>query len=221
MKRLLVGCLVVVIVGVAALAVGAFLLYRAASPMIEEARTYVAGLAELGELEKQITNAAAYSPPPTSELTEDQVTRFVQVQDNVRAALGQRMTEIEEKYKHLDSSAEGGQPPSFAEAFRALGDIATVFVQARRHHVAALNLHGFSQAEYAWVRSRVLQAAGVEVANMIDLSALQQTLRENTGINPIETPRLPHVEIPARNRELVKPHLDRVQQWLPLAFFGL
>jgi hypothetical protein len=221
MKKFLVGCLVIVVLGAILFAVGAYFLYRAASPVFEDARNYLSRMAELGDLEKDITNKTPYTAPATGELTEVQMQRFARVQDSVRAALGQRMTEIEAKYADLKAKAEGGQQPSVGEMFSALGDIANVFVQARRYQINALNQEGFSQSEYSWVRDRVFQAAGMEVTNMIDLKKLEDAVRNGTGIDNIGAPRVPTPHVPEANRAIVKPYLGRMDDWIPLAFFGL
>ena len=221
MKKLLVGCLVIVVLGAIVVAVGGYFLYRAASPVLENARNYLQNMGELGELENRITNKSAYAPPQTGELTEEQVQRFVRVQDSVRSALGQRFNDIEAKYRHLKSSAEGGQEPSVGDVLNALSDIGNVFVQARRFQVDALNQHGFSQAEYSWVRDRIYQAAGMEITSMVDLKELEEAVREGTGIDNIGAPRVPAPDVPEKNRAIVKPYLEKIDEWLPLAFFGL
>ena len=221
MKKLLVGCLVIVVLAAVALGVGAYFVYRAATPYIEDARNYVRGLSELSELEKNIKNTERHAPPESGELTEAQMQRFVRVQDDVRAALGQRMKDFEEKYKHLKSDTQNGQQPSLSEVMTGLRDLAGVFVDARRYQVAALNKEGFSQSEYSWVRTRVFEAAGIEVANMIDLGKLERAVREGTGMEDFSAPRVPTRDVPEKNRELVKPYLKQLDQWIPLAFFGL
>ena len=219
MKKLLGGCLIVVVLCAIALGVGAFFLYRAASPVIDNARNYLQGLSELSELEREIKNQAPYSPPDSGELTEAQVQRFVRVQDAVRAALGQRMTEIEAKYKHLNS--DGGQQPSISEVIGGLSELGNVFMQARRFQVNALNAEGFSQTEYSWVRDRVFRAAGVEVTSMVDLRKLEEAVKQGTGVESIGVDQLPSSDVPEKNRALVKPHMSKMDDWLPLAFFGL
>ena len=221
MRKLLIGCLVIAVLGAIVFAVGGYFLYRAASPVFENARNYFEGMSELGELEKKIANTAPHAPPETGELTETQVQRFVRVQDSVRGALGQRFNEIEQKYQHLKANADAQQQPSMGEMLSALSDIANVFVQARRFQVNALNQEGFSQAEYSWVRDRVYQAAGMEITSMVDLKKLEEAVRQGTGIDNIGAPRVPSPNVPEKNRALVKPHLDKMDQWLPLAFFGL
>ena len=220
MKKFVIGCLVVLVLAAVVVAAGSYFLYRAASPYIEDARNYVRGLSELGELEKEIKNTSPHTPPASGELTEAQVQRFGRVQEHVRNALGQRMREFEEKYKDLSSNSTTKREPSFTELMNGLRDLANVFLDARRYQVEALNKEGFSQPEYSWVRLRVFEAAGIEVANMMDLSKMQQAIRDGTGVENI-TPDLPTPDIPARNRELVKPYMDKFDEWLPLAFFGL
>lgn len=221
MKKLLVGCLVIVVLGAIAVAAGSYFLYRAATPYIEDARNYVRGLSELSELDKGIANNTPHTAPASGELTDVQVQRYARVQQDVRAALGQRMKEFEEKYKHLKSDGGTKVEPSFSELIAGLRDLADVFVQARRYQVDALNKEGFSQQEYSWVRRQVFEAAGMEVAHMVDLSQLERAVREGTGIQDFKTPNIPKPDVPAKNRELVKPYLKQMDEWLPLAIFGL
>jgi hypothetical protein len=221
MKKLLGGCLVVLVLGAVLLGVGAYFLYRAASPLVEDARSYLAGMSKLEEIDRGLTNTSPYAAPASGELTEAQVQRFVRVQDHVRSALGQRMTEIEAKYKDLRSSTDRSAPVQFVELMNGLREITGVYVEARRYQVEALNKEGFSQEEYSWVRDRMFQAAGLEIGSRIDLEKLQEAIRNGTGFEGITADKLPMRDVPARNRELVKPHVDRMDEWLPLVFFGL
>jgi hypothetical protein len=223
MKKLLVGCLGILALACVLFAVGGYILYRAASPVIDSARGYLSNLSRINELDKDIANQTPFTPPATGELTEPQVQRFARVQDSVKNALGQRMTEIEEKYKRFKGTAENRQQPSFSDMVGALNDLANVLLQARHFQVNALNEEKFSRAEYSWVRDRVFQAAGKEVVNQVDLKKIEEQIRNNTGVS-VDTSRAPTVPlapVPERNRELVKPYLDRMDSWLPLAFFGM
>jgi hypothetical protein len=67
----------------------------------------------------------------------------------------------------------------------------------------------------------VFQAAGMEVTPKIDLTQLEDAVREGTGLEDFKAPRVPTLEVPEKNRTLVKPHLGKADQWLPLVFFGL
>lgn len=219
MKKLLVGCLVILVLGGVILAVGSYFLYRAASPLIEDARQYVQGMSELDDLERRITNRASYTLPASGELTESQVQRFVRVQEHVRAELGQRFSQIEERYRRLNTGDRQDVP--FTELLGSLREIAGVYVEARRYQVDALNREAFSQEEYSWVRDRMFQAAGMEIGSRIDLGKLEEAVREQTGLEGARADRLPMRDVPAANRALVKPYVDRMDEWLPLVFFGL
>ena len=221
MKKLLIGCLVILVLGGVLFAVGGYFLYRAASPIVQNARDYLDRFGQLGELEKQIANQTPYTAPQTGELTKEQVDRFARVQQLVRGALGQRFNEIDAKYNTMKAEADGTEQPSMREAFAALGELANVLVDARRAQVAALNQERFSSGEYAWVRARVYQAAGVEATSAIDFQKIAEAARKGTGIDSIEVPEAPVVNVPAKNRALVKPHLEQIDEWLPLLFFGL
>jgi hypothetical protein len=220
-KKLLIGCLVILVLGGVLFTVGAYYLYRAASPVIENARDVLGGFSQLGELEKDVQNRTPFAAPENGELVEEQVDRFVRVQEHVRTAMGQRFDEIEAKYEYLKANADSSKQPSFADLMGSLRDMAGIIVDARRFQVAALNQENFSSGEYAWVKSRVYQAAGVELSGAIDFQKMAEAARQGTGIDSIRVPDMPKTSVPAKNRELVKPHVKRMDEWLPLAFFGL
>lgn len=221
MQKLLVGCLVVVILAAIALGVGGYLAYRAASPTLQRARDYVGSLGRLGELsdlDAQIARRGPFEPPASGELTDAQVTRFVEVQHHMRQSLGARMQEIEAKYQGL--SRDGERRPTPGEIFSGLADVAGLFVDARRAQVEALNAQGLSQAEYDWIKGRVYAAAGMQVVSGIDLRQIEKMARDGAAQVGMEPPSVPAPDVPARNRELVTPHLSEMKDWLPLAFFG-
>lgn len=217
MKKILVGCLVVALAGGTAVAIVSYLAYRAASPLVRRASDYVSSLKALPELEDKVADKATFVAPESGELTPEQVERFARVQEKVRQGLGNRMDEIETKYQSLKS---GSAPPSPAEALAAMADFFGLFVDARRYQVDALNAEKFSQSEYDWVRARVYAAAGTELTSAFDLRKVEELAR--SGQSQIGmTPNFDLPEAPARNRKLVEPHLDQIDKWLPLAFFGL
>jgi hypothetical protein len=222
MKKLLIGCLIIIVLGIVGFVAAGYFLYRAASPMVENARNYLENVGKLGELEKDVRNTASFAPPSNDELSQTQVDRFVRVQQSVRTALGQRVDEIEAKYKHLKAEAEPKREPTFTEVMSALGDMVNLVVDAKRAQVNALNQESFSSSEYSWVRSRVYQAAGIELSSVIDFQKIAEAARQGTGVENIQVPDLtPSTAVPAKNRELVKPHMEQMDKWLPLAFFGL
>lgn len=221
MKKLLVGCLVILVLGTILLGVGGYFAYRAARPIVQNARDYFDRFSQLGELEKQIANQTPFTAPENGELTKEQVDRFARVQQHVRGALGQRFNEIDAKYNTMKAEADGTEQSSVREALSALGELGGLLIDARRAQVNALNQERFSSAEYSWVRARVYQAAGVEATSGFDFQKMAEAARKGTGIDSIEVPKTPVVNVPAKNRALVKPHLEQMDEWLPLLFFGL
>lgn len=220
MQKLLVGCLVIVVLCAVALGVAGYLGYRAAQPALEQAREYMSSLGrlgELGDLDKRIANRGTFDAPADGELSEAQVERFARVQAHVRQGLGTRMKDIETKYHGLASDSTRPAP---SEVFAGLAEIAGLFVDARRYQVEALNSEGLSQSEYDWVKTRIYAAAGMHVASGIDLRQIEQMARDGAAQVGVEPPPIPAPDVPARNRELVKPYLPQMKEWLPLAFFG-
>lgn len=223
MKKLFVGCLVVALLAGVALAVGGYFAWRLAQPYVEQAGGYVEGLRRLGdlaELDRKLERTEAYTPVATGELDQAQVERFVRVQERVRGALGTRFTELQQKYQQLEREfGAGRRTPSFAEGAQALAELSGLFVEARRAQVDALNAEGFSQGEYEWVRARVYQAGGLEVTGF-SLQDLQRLARQGADAG-VTLPEVTLPEVPARNRELVRPHVPRLKEWAAMAFFGL
>lgn len=216
MKKILVGCLVIVVIGAIGLATAGYFAYRAASPWFQKASDYVSALKALPDLEQKIDDKSSFSAPQSGELTPRQVERFARVQERVRQGLGARVEEIEKKHASLKSA----EPPSPTEALSAMADLFGLFIDARRYQVDALNAEQFSQSEYDWVRVRVYAAAGMHLTSAFDLRKIEEMAR--SGQSQIGmSPNFQIPEPPARNRELVKPYMDNMDQWLPLAFFGL
>jgi hypothetical protein len=219
MKKLLIGCLVVLVLGAIGFVVAGYFLYRAAAPMVQQARDYVGGLGKLSELDAAVANKSTFPAPQNGELTPQQVERFARVQDRVRKSLGTRMEEIEKKHESL--RGDSSKQPSPSEVFSVLSDLFGLFVEARRYQVDALNAEQFSQSEYDWVRMRVYAAAGMHLTSAFDLRKIEEWAKSGQEQTGITVPDVNLPEVPERNRELVKPHLDKMDEWLPLAFFGL
>src|SRR5687768_12426768 len=83
-KKILVGCLIVLVVAAIGLGVAGFYAYRWARPMIESTASYLDRARELSRLADRITNKSPYVAPEKGELTAVQVERFVAVQTRVQ-----------------------------------------------------------------------------------------------------------------------------------------
>jgi len=218
MKKVAIGCLVVAAVLVVVLGVGAYLIYRAASPYIAG----VAQLAEIPELEKAVANTSAFSAPEGDLLTEQMVSRFAAVQEAMQAHLGPRLADLKAKAEAFDRMAkEHDRKASPAEALAALSGLATLLVEGKRAQVEALNKAGFSHDEYRWVRERVYEAAGIALSelNLSDPQALAEAARNSGGL--VREVTKSGAEAPARNKELVAPYVEKLKEWLALGLVGL
>ena len=221
MKKILTGCLIVLVIAMIGFGVAGFYAYRFARPMIESAGDYMAKAGELSQLGDRVANKAPYVPPTNGELTASQVERFVAVQGRVRSELDSRWTEIEVKSAEIHKKTEGNEALSFADVRNIFSDVANIYIEARRAQVGALNIHKFSDGEYTWVKHRVYEAAGMEVASGIDFSAIEDLAREGAQRSSTKLPDMPMPEVPPANVALVKPHVAQLKEWIPMAVLGL
>ena len=222
MKKLLVGCLVVILIACVGFAVAGYYAYRWAQPMIQNAGDYLDRAREMSRLGDRVANKSPYSPPPSGELTQSQVDRYLAVQSRLRDELAARWKEIETKAAQIQEKTKGNQGElTFTEFTTVLSDLSGIYLEARREQVNALNVHKFSDAEYSWVRLRVYEAAGIEVANGIDMSRVEELAREGALKSNVRLPDMPKPQVPETNRKLIKPHLAKLQDGFALAFLGL
>ena len=202
--------------------VAGFYAYRWAKPMIQSTGDYLDRARAMARLSDEVKNKSAYTAPATGELTQEQVDRFVAVQTRVRDELGARWAEIETKSAQIGAkSRENNGQLAFSEMASVFSDLSGIYMDARREQVNALNVQKFSDAEYTWVRRRVYEAAGVEIAGGIDLSKLEQLAREGAKNANLTMPDMPKSRVPAANAKLIKPHLAKVKEWVPMAVLGL
>lgn len=221
MRKVLAGCLVVLVIGVIALGAALYFGYRAARPLIEDATAWARQARDLADLSDDVTNTAAYEPPASGELSEDQVRRFLAVHGRVRETLGARWTQLRARATAFEERARaGGRELSFTEIGTMLSEVGNLAIDARRAQVEALNAEGLSSAEYGWVRLRMYEAAGLEMARAVDWSAVEAMVKRGAGDAGVTVPEVRLPDVPARNRELVKPHIEALREWLPLTVLG-
>ncbi len=222
MKKILVGCLIVFAIAVVGLGVAGYYAYRAARPMLDSAADYVARARELATLSDQVKVQTPYPPPTNGQLTAAQLDRFLAVQTRVRSELGDRWTEFENKSEALRKKAGESNPDwSFSDISTVFSGFTSIYLQARKAHVNALNVHKFSDEEFSWVRLRVYEAAGMQLAGSIDTSAIEAMARESADRSGVSIPEVPMPNVPEANIALVKPHIAKLKDWLPMAMLGL
>lgn len=237
MKKLVIGCgLALVLVGVLG-AVGAYVfVYRPAKALISSGSELMASVNRFNEIDARVTNVASFTAPADGALTETQVARYVAVMEGVHTKMGARATELETKYKALKERE--GEAASITTVVGAYRDLFQLVLDAKEAQVAGLNAQNFSMDEYQWVRTRVYEAAGVQVTG-IDLRELAESAKNgnfdalsqmaqnaSSGASEGGAPSMPAgdtpgVGVPDVNKTLVAPHKDRLQTWFPYAMFGL
>lgn len=216
MKKLAIGCLVVVVLCGIAVAGVSYYAYR-------QARSMFAQFAELGQvpnLEQSIRNKSAFVPPTSEELTQGQLDRLMKVQGRVRQRLGERFSELERKYKTLaeKENATIADAPALLAAYR---DLAAAWLDGKRTQVDALNEANLSLQEYRWIRDQAYRALGVPFMDF-DVSKIVEEIR--AGGNVAEPGRISGAVGPAgpdANRKLVETYRKVLEENLALAAFGL
>jgi len=215
MKKLAIGCGLVVLLLAVAAALGSYLVYRKVSLAFGD----FAQLASVPDLERTVRNQSSFTPSTSGELTDSQVQRLVRVQTTVRARLGERAVEFEQKYRTLldKEKATALDLPALVSAYR---DIAVGYMAAKRAQVDALNEAGFSVAEYRWVRNQAYAALGMPMMD-VDVAKVVEDVRAG------RTPGEPERSIPIGpagppvNQERVRPHKKTLEDNVALAFFDL
>ncbi len=216
MKKLAIGCgIVVLLLGVAGAGV-AYYLYRQFSGTIAQ----FAQLSEVPELERRVRNQDPYVPPATEELSDGQVEKLLQVQSEVRKRLGARMAEFEQKYKALAEKTEAAVVDAPA-LMRAYSDLASMWLDAKRAQIEALNAAGLSLDEYRWIRNQAYRALGMAFVDLDIARIVDEARRGATSEAPGQLSGSIEPAGPESNRTRVERIRKQLEQNIALASFGL
>jgi hypothetical protein len=212
MKKLAIGCgVVVVVIGICA-TIG---LYWIAG----KAKSYVNQFDAIAKLDQNVVNTAPFSGPANGELTESMMKRFAAVQEAMHARLGPRveeMTATEDEFMRRQQAEHRKATPS--ENFKVVTDLMKFILEGKGAQVDALNQQHFSLDEYYWVRERVYAAAGMNIME-ISLRNMEQSIKQGAGLTrPVAEST---DTVPPRNKKLVAPYLPNLKDWAVFAFFGL
>jgi hypothetical protein len=208
LRNVLLGCLAVFVL---VLGIGGFLAYRFVYQPIRNVAANALQLENLTKLNEDIRNRVAFAVPEGNLLSQDQVDRFMDVQQGMRENLQGTFTQLEQKYKEIEAQTEN-QAMNIRQLFGAYADLFKLVVEAKRVQVQQLNEYGFSLPEYQWVKEQVLFASGLPVAGF-DLSQIM-----NEGA---ETVAKVAESIPQQNIDLLTPYKETLEQYLSFSFFGL
>lgn len=216
MKKLAIGCgIVMLLIGVAAVGAGYYLFRQAAG-----IATQFAELRQVPDIERGIQNRRPFTPPASEELTDAQIEKLLQVQADVRKRIGERMKEFEEKYKVL----AGKEDASITDApalLQAYADLAKVWLDAKRGQVDALNSAGLSLEEYRWIRHQAYRALGMPFVDLDFAKIVEETQKGGMSDSPGRLLGAIAPEGPEANRTRIEKFRKQLEANLPLATFGL
>jgi len=196
-------------------AVGSYYVYHRISSTIGG----FAQLAKVPELERSVRNRSPYQPPRSGELTREQVERYLRVEQAIRASLGARAQDMQQKYRSLLAKKEA-TAVDLPDLVAAYGDLAKAYLEAKRVQVRALNQAGFSLDEYRWIRRQSYAALGLPMMDL-DIAQMVKDARAGRQTAPPVGPMTVGPSGPEANQELVKAHRKELEDYAGLAFFGL
>jgi hypothetical protein len=217
MKKLAMGCgLVLLVLGVAAAGV-AYYAYRQVSATLAQFQEF----SQVPDLERDLRNQDAFVPPESAELTDIQIDKLVKVQAEVRRRLGERMAAFEAKYKTLTEKKEASITDA-AAILSAYGDLASTWVDAKRGQIEALNATGLSLEEYRWIKDQAYRALGQPFADL-DIGKFVEDIKSGGGASETigELKGSMGPAGPEMNRKRIERVKKLLQENLSLAAFGL
>jgi hypothetical protein len=216
MKKLAIGCLVVfVVVGAAVVGIGYYGYLKVRSTVAQ-----LAELQKVPEIERGIRVKTPFVAPASGELTASQVDRFMRVTTRVRDRLGVDMAAFERNYKTLAEKKQttAADLPALMSAYR---DMATGWLDAKRAQVDALNEVGLSLDEYRWIRSEAYRALGVPFIDVDFARIAEQTRSGQQPSSAVLVGGALTGPGPASNLKLVERYRKQLEDYVPLASFGL
>ena len=167
--------------------------------------------------ERRLQNRAEFLPPASGQLTAEQTTRFVGVEDEVLKQLASGIAVLTRGQGDLER-ARDANALSTRTALRVFGDIKAVYLNARRWRRSyAMNRANFSKAEFEWVRRQLYRAAGLRLSQ-VDVSDVLAGVPDATVVvRQFE----PTGGVPEQNQHLAVLFASRLETWSALGFFGL
>lgn len=158
-KKLLTGCLVVLLLAVVAAGLAwQFVLkpmWQAGGGLVEGAREWASAV-DLGD---DIVNQAAFDAPPDGKLTPAQVDAFVRVQSVVAREMGGDLALMGRRAQAAAAErASGSAEPSLQDVGKAYQELSGLLSRWRMAQAKGVNEVGMSREEYAWVRRQALAA---------------------------------------------------------------
>ena len=212
MKKLAIGCAILLVVAGAAIGGVGYYLYLKVEPTLSQFKE----LAQVHDIERDVKVQTPFVVPTSGALTAAQVDKMMLVTSRVRARLDQDMAVFQRTYKSLAErkDATAADLPALASAYQ---DLAKDWLSAKRAQVEALNEAGLSLDEYRWIRSSAYGALDIPFTD-VDLGRIAEQVK--AGGQVIVGGAFAG-KGPASNLKLVEKYRKQLEDYLPLAAFGL
>ena len=221
MKKLALGCLIaIVVIGVAVVGVGYYGYLK-----VRSAVTQFAELGQVRDLESNVRVKTPFVVPASGELTRAQVDKFMKVTSRVHDRLGKDIEIFQRNYRSLAEKKDAtiADAPALMSAYR---DMAAGWLDAKRAQVDALNEVGLSLQEYRWIRSAAYGALDMPFVD-VDLARIADQVKNAASqvAGQVNAPVLVGGAFagkgPASNTRLLEKYRKRLEDYMPLAAFGL
>lgn len=216
MKKLAVGCLIVLVLGGAAAAGIAYYAYR----KVTQTAAKFAELGNIADIERGVRVRDGFVAPASEEITKAQLDKLIQVQTSIRQRLGERFKDFEQKYKVFSEKDAPTSVSDYAAVVSAYGDLVSLWMDAKRTQVAALNDAELSLEEYRWIRDQAYRAVGIPYVDL-DLAKMAADFQQRVDEQPGEIRGGLGPVGPDANRKLVEPFKKHLEECVALASFGL
>jgi hypothetical protein len=216
MKKVALGCLVVLaLVGVTLAGVGYYAYRRVQSTVAQFAE-----LGQIPDIERGVLVRGPFVPPSTAELSARQIDRLLRVQTVVRQRLGARFAELDQKYKKFTEKDNPtlSDMPALLAAYR---DLAAAWLDGKRSQVEALNEVELSLDEYKWIRDQAYRALGIAYVDLDIGKLADDVIQGRTTSQPGQIRGAVEATGPELNRKLVEPFKKQLADNIALASFGL
>src|SRR4029078_3317095 len=152
MKKFAIGCGIVLVILMIGGAVGTWWVYNRAKSAIQSTIAGFTALGKVPDIERQVRNTTAFTPPESGQITSNQLTKYMKVQEQVRQTLGDRFKGLNDKHKALIERLDKQQHSALdlPELIDTYKDLAGLYVTGKQAPADALNALGLSLAHYRW-----------------------------------------------------------------------
>lgn len=218
MKKLAIGCGIVLLIAVIGGAIGTYYVVHKVTSTVAD----FAALGTIPDIERQVEDTSPFTPPDSGEFSDAQLTQLMAVQDAIKQKLGVRFRDLNAKYKTLADSlnhrdATALDMPGIVSAYR---DLATTYLDAKKWQVEALNAQHLSLAQYRWIRTQAYAAVGLPLMDL-DPGEIISDMKAGRHFEPKKQELVAGPSGPERNQKLVEPHKKALEDNVALAFLGL